>query len=240
MHSAVPAIAADMAVFLDFDGTLVEFADDPSTVRLAAGIGELLLEVAGRLGGALALLSGRPLEQVERCLTPFRFPLAGLHGLERRSTDGHLRRDPASAELRAAAEELRLALLHEPLARLEDKGAVLALHYRLAPDRAEAIQRLARSQLLRLGAEYRLLAGADVIELLPRHVSKGTALREFMAEEPFRGRRPVCVGDDITDLDGFQAARELGGFGVAVGTRVSAEFQLSSVQAVHRWLEERS
>jgi trehalose 6-phosphate phosphatase len=198
----------------------------------------LIGEVSDRLGGALALLSGRPLEQVERCLAPFRFPLAGLHGLERRGTDGNLRREPASAELRAAAAELRLALSHEPRARLEDKGAVLALHYRLAPERAEAMQRLARSQLLRLGAHYRLLAGADVIELLPRHVSKGTALREFMAEEPFRGRRPVCIGDDITDLDGFEAARQLGGFGVAVGTRVNAEFHLSSVAAVHHWLEE--
>ncbi len=232
----VPAIASDTALFLDFDGTLVPFEDDPGNVRVDAGLRAVVEAWSDRLAGALALVSGRPIEQVDRCFAPARLPVAGLHGLERRAADGELHRAPAAAELRRAAEVLRAALAAEAVVRLEDKDLVLTIHFRASPERAEAMHALARSVQDQLGSGYRLLTGANVVELLPLGVNKGTAVRDFMAEAPFAGRRPVFIGDDVTDLDGFAAAKALGGYGIAVGTRVTADYRLTDVQAVRDWL----
>jgi trehalose 6-phosphate phosphatase len=234
--SPVPPIASDTALFLDFDGTLVPFEDDPLNVRVDAALGAVVQAWSARLAGALALVSGRPIEQVDRCFAPARLPVAGLHGLERRAADGELHRAAAAAELRRVAQFLRSELAGEAVVKLEDKGLVLTIHFRAAPERAEAMHSLARSVLDQLGSGYRLLAGANVVELLPLGVNKGTAVRDFMAEAPFAGRRPVFIGDDVTDLDGFAAAKALGGYGIAVGTRVAADYRLTDVQAVRDWL----
>ncbi len=234
--AAVPVLQRNAALFLDLDGTLVDFADDPDAVRVDAALRHCLARCAEHLDGALALVSGRSIEQVDRCFAPARFAVAGLHGLEWRDAGGRLHRCSSLPALRQAALRLQAALGAASGVRIEDKGPVLAIHYRAAPERAEELQQMARTMLDELGASYRLLDGAAVIELLPRIASKGSAVRAFMAQSPFRGRSPVFVGDDLTDLDGFQAARELGGHGVAVGPRVAAEFALPDVAAVRQWL----
>jgi trehalose 6-phosphate phosphatase len=231
-----PSITADVALFLDIDGTLVEFEDDPASVRVDATLLRALEAWSAHLQGALALVSGRAIAQIDACIAQNRFPVAGLHGLERRDASGTLYREPVGPELRRAASRLREVLADERAVRLEDKGSALAIHFRKAPERVESLYQVARALVAELGPDFRLLEGADVIELLPRSANKGAAVRAFMSAAPFRGRRPVFVGDDITDLDGIRAAQELGGYGVAVGGRVAADYQLDGVNAVRRWL----
>jgi len=231
-----PPLRKEDALFLDFDGTLVEFADDPTGVRVNAALRRAVESAATRLSGALALISGRPIEQIDRCFAPARLPVAGLHGLERRASDGtRFKAKPAPA-LRAAATRLRTTLKRQRGMFLEDKGATLAIHFRAAPQQRQAARELAEATLARLGAGFRLLPGAEVIELVPSAAGKDAAVRAFMRESPYAGRRPLFVGDDVTDIQGFEAARDLGGCGIAVGPRVSADYRLKDVAAVGRWL----
>jgi len=231
-----PPLRKEDALFLDFDGTLVEFADDPTDVRVDPALRRAVESAAARLAGALALISGRPIEQIDRCFAPARLPVAGLHGLERRASDGtRFKAEPAPA-LRAAATGLRATVQRERGMFLEDKGATLAIHFRAAPHQRQVARDMAEAMLARLGAGFRLLPGSDVIELVPSAAGKDAAVRAFMRESPYAGRRPLFVGDDVTDLQGFEAARDLGGCGVAVGGRVSADYRLADVAAVGRWL----
>jgi trehalose 6-phosphate phosphatase len=231
-----PPLRSGDALFLDFDGTLVEFVDDPTAVRVEPALRCALESAAARLAGALALISGRSIEQIDRCFAPLRLPVAGLHGLERRAADGSRSQEQPARALRAAARRLQASVQREGGLFLEDKGATLAIHFRAVPQRRHAAREMAEATLAQLGAGFRLLPGADVIELVPRAASKGAALRAFMREAPYAGRRPVFVGDDVTDLQGFEAARDLGGCGVAVGRRVSADYWLADAAAVGRWL----
>ncbi len=234
--STAPAIRPEVALFLDFDGTLVDFEDDPAAVGVGEALRRAVDATARLLDGALALISGRPIAQVDRLFGPGRLPVAGVHGLERRDLAGRVHRAGVPQALRSAAARLAAVLGGDPGVGLEDKGAALAIHFRAAPGLEDAVRRMASEMLAELGPDYRLLEGARVIELMPRFAHKGTAVRAFMAEAPFRGRRPVFVGDDVTDLDGFRAARELGGYGIAVGARVTAEYHLPDVGAVRGWL----
>lgn len=235
--SPVPPLTADCCLFLDLDGTLLDLRDDPATIRADPALLALLQECSARLGGALAIISGRPIADLDACFEPLHFPAAGIHGVERRGADGAATMLPVDAgRLRTTVRELRAEMEEMPMSVLEDKGASLALHWRRAPQHAPALRRLAAHTLQHLGPAFRLLEGNCVIELLPRAANKGDAVRAFLREPPFRGRRPVVVGDDLTDMPGFAAAREAGGFGIAVGERVSAEYRFDDVEAVRAWL----
>jgi trehalose 6-phosphate phosphatase len=142
--------------------------------------------------------------------------------------------------LRGAAWQVAAEMEGMPLSHLEDKGASLALHWRRAPQDAPALRSLASRTLQDLGPGFRLLEGNCVVELLPRVANKGDAVRSFLNEAPFKGRTPVFVGDDLTDLPGFAAASAAGGYGIAVGDRVTAEYRVPDVDAVRAWLRERS
>jgi trehalose 6-phosphate phosphatase len=234
---APPAVRSDWALFLDFDGTLVELGDDPAHARIDARMSSAVTAAREYLGGALALVSGRPLGQIDQRFTPHTMAVAGIHGLERRSAQGVLFGATPSPALRDAARKLRAAFAGEPRILIEDKGAALAVHYRLLREAAPTVLQVVEAVARELGPGYRMLRGSDVLELLPTTVNKGTAVREFMAEAPFAGRVPVFVGDDITDLDGFEAARQLGGAGIAVGARVVANYSLPDVATVCAWLQ---
>ena len=235
--SSVPPLAADNCLFLDLDGTLLALRDDPATIRADAALLALLENCSQRLGGALAIISGRPITDIDTCFEPLRFAAAGIHGLERRGADGATTTQPVdAARLHDAARHLRKELEAMPMSQLEDKGASLALHWRRSPQDAAALRDLATHTLQQLGPAFRLLEGNCVVELLPRGANKGVAVRAFLDEPPFIGRKPVFVGDDLTDLPGFAAAREAGGYGIAVGSRVSAQFSFDDVQAVRAWL----
>jgi trehalose 6-phosphate phosphatase len=241
-----PSLDRDSALFLDLDGTLLEIAPRPELVMVPAGLPELLARLAERRGGALAVISGRRIEDCDRHLRPWRGAAAGLHGAERRRADGSLATGGDSAadrEAAAALDRLRPAL--NELARripgvlIEDKGRTIALHYRQVPEKEgeirAAVARLLRPEI----AALRLMSGKMLVELKPAHHDKGRAVAAFLEEAPFRGRMPVFVGDDTTDEDGFREVNRRGGVSIRVGapeTATAAVHTLPTVPAVLAWL----
>ena len=197
------------ALFLDFDGTLTAIQDDADGVVLRAGGAELLLKAHAALEGALCLVSGRDRDDLAGRV-PGTLPLMGNHGLRRRFVDG-------GAEGRAPRGLLeRLEALAGGGVRIEPKGAVVAVHYRQAPERGSDLLEEIRAVAARFPG-YRVEHGKRVIEAKPAGASKGEALRDAMRAQPFAGRRPVMIGDDTTDEAGFAAAQGLGGLGIKVG-----------------------
>jgi trehalose 6-phosphate phosphatase len=236
MVVSLPLRFDEVALFLDFDGTLVEFVTDPSAPRVDPALGPLLATLHGRLGGALAIVSGRPIAELDRLLHPLRVPAAGVHGLERRDAAGRLYRGESAPGLDAARELLSRAVAGQQGLLIEDKGSSLAIHCRGAPGALAAVDELADQALAVLGAAFERLDGDLVVELKPASCNKGSAVAGFMRESPFVERVPVCVGDDLTDADAFATARRHGGLGVAVGDRIAGEHRLESPGAVRDWL----
>lgn len=236
---AVPRPDGPWCLFLDVDGTLLELADHPRAVALDANLMPLLERLRARAGGALALVSGRTIADLDRLFGRDDFPVAGLHGCERRDFRGAMHIAPVAleqlADLRAALE--RLATRHPGLL-LEDKGAGLALHFLKAPH----LEHELRAEVALLAAPlvpvFSLLDGHAVIEVKPTAHTKESAVSIFMGEEPFAGRLPIFIGDDLTDYGGFAAVRRYGGLAIAVGPRVQSEWWLPGPAAVRRWLEQ--
>ena len=235
-----PLLDDACALFLDVDGTLLEFEIRPDLVGLPLGALDTIGRVSDRLGGALALVSGRPLSELDRLFSPQRFPAAGLHGQQFR---GVVAPQPVRSgdALSALRHEAALLAERHPGVFVEDKGANLALHWRAAPEAAASVRELAEAHLPRL-QDYRLQPGDHVLELLPADVDKGRAVHALMAEAPFKGRTPVFVGDDLTDEFGFAAASAAGGWSVLVGERepTQAQYQLDCPSAVHAWLRDNA
>ncbi|TZF89989.1 trehalose-phosphatase [Cognatilysobacter lacus] len=237
---APPPVQSHWALFLDVDGCLLDFADRPEDVDVPEGLREALQSLASGLGGAVAFVSGRRIAQVDALFAPLRLPAAGLHGLELRQGDGIVESccdEPGDLRnVREAAEKVALA---HPGARVEDKGAAVALHWRAAPAARSPLEALAASALARLPG-YRLQHGNCVVELRPAHSDKGEAVRRLMETAPFAGRLPVYAGDDLTDEDGFSAANRLGGLSVRVGDRHPslATHALADTAALRDWLHE--
>lgn len=228
------------SLFLDFDGTLAEIAETPDRVRVDAALPATLMVLHRVFDGALALVSGRSIAELDAFLSPARLPAAGVHGLERRGAKAGSHRRPAFSR---ALDPLRAALarlaLEDPRLVVEDKGAALALHYRRAPERGEECRRLMARALEGSAAlaGFRLMPGKMVVEAGPAGGDKGTVIREFMGEAPFAGRRPVFIGDDRSDEDGFSVVTELRGIAVKVGEgRTRARFRIASVAALGAWL----
>ena len=231
-----PLLDRNCALFLDVDGTLLEFAARPYLVRLPLGALDTIGRLSDRLYGALALISGRPLQQLDLLFAPLLLPAAGLHGQ-------HLRGAQAPAQL---ADGDALAALRSAAIRLsdrfagivvEDKGSNLALHWRMAPA-AEAPLRALVHEHLPLLPDHRLQPGDHVIELVPANVDKGRAVNTLLSQPPFKGRVPVFVGDDLTDEFGFAAVEAAGGWSVLVGEREpsQARYGLPDPSSVHQWL----
>lgn len=234
----MPPFAPDWAFFLDIDGTLLDFAPSPEQVRIDAGLLELLSGLRRAAGGALALISGRSVEDIDELFTPLALPAAGQHGTERRSADGTLRRHepPLEGLARAAAEIVRLTAAHGGLV-FENKGMTLALHYRLAPALRALAEREMRAIAAGLGDAFELQTGKFVVEIKPSGRDKGSAIAEFAAEPPFLGRRPVFIGDDLTDEPGFDVVNRLGGHSIKVGPGITqARWHLFDAAAVRSWL----
>jgi trehalose 6-phosphate phosphatase len=234
----VPRLPADPGFFLDIDGTLLDIAERPQLVRIDDDLGHLLATLRDASGGAVALISGRSVAEIDR-LFGRNFCVAGQHGAERRDTAGkmHLHRVPL-AGLRKAHERLSLMAAEHPALVLEDKGMNLALHYRLAPELAATVQETLRGLVEELGGDFELQSGKMVMEIKPSGKDKGTAIAEFLAEAPFRGRLPVFIGDDLTDEFGFELINQVGGCSVKVGEGSSAaHWRLPNADAVRAWLK---
>jgi trehalose 6-phosphate phosphatase len=233
-----PAPADDWALFLDVDGCLLDFADAPDAVTVPATLHATLQRLSQRLHGALALVSGRALRRIDELFAPLRLPAAGLHGLERRSTVARLSPPPVPSALAAIHDEARQVAAAWPGTLVEDKGSALGLHWRAEPRAAAALRAFAEAALPRLPG-YRLQHGDHVIELRPSSGDKGEAILALLEEAPFRGRKPVFVGDDLTDESGFAVINAHGGLSVLVGQREpsAAHYALRDPAAVRAWLD---
>jgi trehalose 6-phosphate phosphatase len=230
-----PMLKPDNALFLDFDGTIAAFAQQPDGVVVEETVPRLLAGLHARLGGALALVTGRTLAQLDSILGPPRYAAAGLHGHEWRLATGKVHHSGTPVGIGRILAALRERFGGDSRLFIEDKGASVALHYRRAPGRAEAC--MAAMREIATNPEFEILHGHYVIEARPRGIHKGAALKTLAGHAPFAGRRPVFVGDDRTDEDGFRAALVFGGHGVKVGPEPSiARYRLASVHAVHAWL----
>lgn len=238
--SAAPHRNDQWALFLDVDGTLLTIAETPLGVHIPDSLRTLLDELRTRFEGALALISGRSIETLDHFFAPLRLCASGVHGCERRTFSGDvIRPDVATRSLIEARKDLtRFVQSHEGLL-LEDKGYGLAVHFRLAPALDDEVHARMSETLQRLGPEFRLQAGKFVYEVRPAHWSKGTSVAAFMQEDPFQGRRPIYIGDDVTDEDAFVAVNALDGVSIRVGeaTNTVANHRLPDVAAVHRWLQ---
>lgn len=230
-------VGAGDALFLDLDGTIAPIEARPDLVAPSDHRTRLLQALNGRLDGALAILSGRTIEDVDRILDRAPAAVGAVHGLLRRSVDGVLVAHEPAPELAAAREWLEPLARAQPGILLEDKRHALAVHYRGAAEVADAVAEACQRISALTGLTVQ--PGHMVFELRTPGPSKGDALGAFMSEPPFAGRRPIMVGDDLTDESAFAAAAELGGFGVLVGDErpTSAQFGLKSVDAVLHWLD---
>jgi trehalose 6-phosphate phosphatase len=234
--ASLPKLTADVALFLDFDGTLVELATQPQAVLVPFRLRDTLATLHQQLGGALALVPGRRLLDLDGFLSPLRLPSAGEHGAQYRSPEGHLFTAPASPMQSVLSAALAL-VAHYPTLLLEQKNLSLSLHYRHAPELEALCLREMRAALAH-SPELVLMQGKYVIDLRPAGVSKGTAISAFMREPPFAGRVPVFAGDDVTDEDGFEQVLQMGGQAIKVGSGPSlAPFRCDSVADLTAWLE---
>lgn len=227
------------ALFLDVDGTLVDIEHHPDEVRADPALRHSLAAASRALDGALALVSGRTIASLDRIFSPLCLPAAGLHGLERRDADGRVHYPSGYAERIAAARAQLLGFVQsEAGLLLEDKGAALALHFRNAPQLEDACRRHMEAAWQAAGEDFHVQQGKMVLELKPSGHDKGTAIMAFMEEAPFAGRRPVFIGDDLTDEDGFRAVNRLGGLSVRVGSDPdsAARIVAGTVAEIRQWL----
>jgi len=227
--------APGCALFLDFDGTLVDIAPRPDQVVVTPQLLAALGALQQRLDGRLAIVSGRPVAELDRMLAPLALPAAGVHGMERRGFDGVLRQLPAPDFSAVRTQAHALAARHPGL-WVEEKHGALALHYRQAPElQALCVETMADAVRTSLG--LLLMEGKMIVEIKAAGVSKGTAIRDFLAEAPFAGHRPLFIGDDTTDEAGFDHVQRVGGIGLKVGPGPSvASCRIASSQAVREAL----
>lgn len=236
--AVLPPVQRNWAFFLDFDGTLIDIAATPEAVDATPAEIALLAGLMQATQGAVALISGRSIARMDELFKPLVLPAAGQHGAERRDAQGrrHRYRFPVNA-LRPVAGGIRsFAARHRGLV-FEDKGASVALHYRLAPELASAVYEAMREAAEPLGDAVEVQGGKMVVELKPAGCDKGRAIEAFMQEPPFAGRVPVFLGDDVTDEYGFRVVNRLGGHSVKVGEGESAaRWRLENPAATRKWL----
>lgn len=235
-----PPASLAWAYFLDVDGTLLNIAETPQGIIVDQTLLDLISSLHSATGGALALVSGRMISDLQSHIGIHQIPLAGLHGLERRDGIGRLWIHAPQPEAKGVLKEaLSAVLAKHPGLLLEDKGLTLALHYRMAPSLASYVHRLMRKLIGSLGPGLELQRGKRVVEIKPTGFDKGTAVAEYLAEPPFKGRRPVFIGDDFNDEHGFAEVNRMNGISIKVGAGPScARYRLSNVAAVHQWLSQ--
>jgi trehalose 6-phosphate phosphatase len=225
------------ALLLDFDGTLVELAERPDLISVPDRLSQLLRRLKERLGGRLAIVTGRSLESLGQHLDCSAIAVSGSHGAELRFA-GAPAMTVATAPIPDIVREEARRFAEEHGLLIEQKPAGMAIHYRTLPEEAERVRGFISALAERTGLDVQ--EGKQVAELRPHGLDKGEALRRIMKEPPFAGARPIFMGDDLTDEHAFEAAAILGGAGILVGPRSAsaARWRLASVDAAMRWLEE--
>ena len=242
-HASLPSLDAHTALFLDFDGTLVDLASTPESVVVLPELVPLLQALNTQLGGALAIVSGRKLADIDHFLAPLQLTTAAEHGACYRRVNPSPDGGPQPVEqlwvlpdFQALAPAVFLLAAQHRGLQLEVKVSCLALHYRHAPELEAEVRQVMQDAVARAPG-MTLLAGKRVFEIKPDHVSKGQAIIDLMQQPPFAGRRSVFVGDDITDEAGFAAVHALGGDSAKVGLGdTAALYRFTDPTAVRRWL----
>lgn len=225
------------AIFLDFDGTVAELADRPDAVRVDAATLRLLEALAETADHALAVISGRDIDVVDRMLHPLVLPVAGVHGLQRRDAAGRLHSTASEpSELGSVVDAIREAIGGEPGALIETKTGAVALHYRLRPELERRCRDIVES-IVRSRPDLELLRGKMVFEIRLHGSDKGDVIEAFLDEEPFIGRTPIFAGDDVTDEVGFAIVNARGGVSIKVGESTTlARFRAANRGELHAWL----
>jgi len=228
-----------VALFLDMDGTLLDLAATPESVVVPGGLVDLLRRLANGLGGALAIVTGRRISEVDHILTPLRLAVSGVHGAELRVlASGPIER-MTSDLADDVVESLRQLAARAPGAFAEPKGSGLAIHYRRAPEAESAIAADLREFHARNPDKFDIWPGRKVFEVIPKGYSKGTAISMLTAESPFKDRVPIMIGDDVGDEPAFSAAERLSGYALRVGGENfdASRSDFEDPQSVLRWLE---
>jgi trehalose 6-phosphate phosphatase len=237
--SSPPGASGDWALFLDIDGTLLDIAPEPDLVVLPAELPKALLAAAAALNGALALVSGRSIAWIDRLFDPLRLPVAGQHGAEIRMIGDHSAEAvvpvPDLLGLRGRAAEIAATI---PGVLLEEKTFGVAVHYRNAPQAGPELCNRLKQLVAELGDPFALFTGKMVFEVRSAVAWKERAVEAFMATAPFAGRKPVYIGDDVTDQDAFRAARRRGGYAIQVGPGPLelVDWYFDKPSAVRDWL----
>lgn len=239
LSSLQPVLLRESALLLDFDGTLAPIVEHPDEARIAPGLIEVLQQLQHAADGALAVISGRALHDLDTRLAPLQLAAAGSHGLEIRLPDGSFRKGAVSDDaLQAAVSAVREITSWDRRLLMEAKPASVALHYRQVPE-LEASCITAMESIMRRHPELRLLRGKMVLELKAGDGDKGAALETLMQEQPFAGRRPVFAGDDLTDEHAFRIIERWDGIAIKVGSgETSATYRADDIAAFHTWLGE--
>jgi trehalose 6-phosphate phosphatase len=246
MSDVAPSLPGDLheiAILLDVDGTILDLAPTPREVFVPHSLRETLGRLWERTGGAVAFVSGRPVAELDLIFSPLQLPAIGGHGAELRSAAGAATGPSRLPPLDANVKRQFAAIAEAgPGIILEDKGYSLALHYRLAPDKERIVREAAGKICQSLDTPLiELLPGKLVLEIKQSGVTKATAVRELMGCPPFAGRRPVFLGDDVTDLSVFRILAEFDGLSISVGRKVEGVTACFERPAdVRRWLEQIS
>ncbi|MGD9659543.1 MAG: trehalose-phosphatase [Methylocystis sp.] len=206
-----------LALFLDFDGTLVDISATPEAIDVPAGLPELLELLSARFEGRLAILTGRPIASIDRFLSPFRCIAAGAHGAELRLDPGQsvvLDAPPLASGIIDAVQE---TIRPYEFVTFEAKRTSVAVHYRSRPDVESPLRRALQEIIADKPGDLVVLGGRKVFEIIPRGASKGGALERILTLPNFQNCCPVAIGDDLTDVSAIEAANRLGGVGLSVG-----------------------
>lgn len=223
------------ALFLDFDGTLVDIAEEPHLISVPASLNDVLARLSQRLDGRIAIVSGRAVQNLDEHVDLAAIAAAGSHGGEMRLAGAKSANGIAPIATAASGAVRAFVGEHDGL-MLEEKPHGMAVHYRAVPGAAQMV--VERLEMLAGMHDLAVKRGKMVAELLPRGFNKGAAVHSLMMTEPFEGGLPIFIGDDVTDEDGFAAAAELGGFGILVGPArdTAAHYRLQGPEEVYAWL----
>ena len=239
---AAPVDLHQVAILLDVDGTIVDLAATPREVFVPDSLRATLRRLWERTEGALALVSGRPLADLDLLFAPLALPAVGVHGAEIRIS-AKARANHGRAKPMSDAVKRRFAAIAAagPGILVEDKGYSIALHYRLAPEKEQFVRDAVLALSEELPDSFEVLPGKAVVEIKSAGFDKGTAVRRLMARPPFAGRRPLFIGDDATDEAAFAVLPEFDGVGISVGRRVPGVATcFDSPHDVRMWLEQIS
>ena len=226
-----------IALFLDVDGTLLEFCNNPDDVCPGVELNLILKSLSSLLKGALALVTGRRVLEIDRIFHPLQLPIGGQHGLEHRDAEGNFKLVKSLEFPENIRSQIQCFGEIYPECAIEDKSLTMAIHYRRAPKLEEKVLKFV-NKLIEGEKHFHAIRGNMVIEIKPLGVDKGQSIALFMENEPFVDKLPIFIGDDVTDEDGFRYINANNGISIKVGTRTSslARYNLNNVNAVHDWL----